>query len=56
MRLETNFLLLPQMAGVDFEGTFYVGPHDLLDNDFIGFIFSFQVIADTVAVLAVFFP
>ena len=33
----------PQMAGMDFEGTFYVGPHELLDNDFIGFIFSFQV-------------
>ena len=32
-----------QMAGMDFEGTFYVGPHELLDNDFIGFIFSFQV-------------
>ena len=31
------------MAGMDFEGTFYVGPHELLDNDFIGFIFSFQV-------------
>jgi len=31
-----------QMAGMDFEGTFYVGPHELLDNDFIGFIFSFQ--------------
>ena len=29
-----------QMAGVDFEGTFYVGPHEPLDNDFIGFIFS----------------
>lgn len=31
-----------KMAGVDFEGTFYVGPHEPLDNDFIGFIFSFQ--------------
>jgi hypothetical protein len=30
------------MAGMDFEGTFYVGPHKELDNDFIGFIFSFQ--------------
>ena len=31
-----------KMSGVDFEGTFYVGPHEPLDNDFIGFIFSFQ--------------
>eukprot|EP00092_Neocalanus_flemingeri_P009610 GFUD01010342.1.p1 GENE.GFUD01010342.1~~GFUD01010342.1.p1 ORF type:complete len:223 (+),score=63.41 GFUD01010342.1:82-669(+) len=30
------------MAGVDFEGTFYVGLHEPLDNDFLGFIFSFQ--------------
>ena len=32
-----------KLAGVDFEGTFYVGPHDYPDNDFIGIIFSFQV-------------
>ena len=32
-----------KLAGVDFEGTFYVGPHSPLDNDFIGIIFSFQV-------------
>ena len=32
-----------KLAGVDFEGTFYVGPHDFPDNDFIGIIFSFQV-------------
>ena len=31
-----------KMAGVDFEGTFFVGDHDPLDNDFIGFVFSFQ--------------
>ena len=27
---------------MDFEGTFFVGHHEPLDNDFIGFIFSFQ--------------
>ena len=32
-----------KLAGLDFEGTFYVGPHSELDNDFIGIIFSFQV-------------
>ena len=32
-----------KLAGVDFDGTFYVGPHSPLDNDFIGIIFSFQV-------------
>ena len=32
-----------KLAGLDFEGTFYVGPHSPLDNDFIGIIFSFQV-------------
>ena len=32
-----------KLAGLDFEGTFYVGPHSPLDNDFIGMIFSFQV-------------
>ena len=31
-----------KMSGVDFEGTFYVGPQEPLDNDFIGFISSFQ--------------
>ena len=32
-----------KLAGLDFEGTFYVGPHSPLDNDYIGIIFSFQV-------------
>ena len=32
-----------KLAGLDFEGTFYVGPHSQPDNDFIGMIFSFQV-------------
>ena len=31
------------LAGLDWEGTFYVGPHQEPDNDFLGLIFSFQV-------------
>ena len=31
-----------KMAGMDFEGTFFVGEHEVPDNDFIGVIFSFQ--------------
>ena len=39
------------MINLNFQGTFYVGEHEVPDNDFIGFVFGFQETKLTVAVV-----